>query len=152
KIPERQKETDVMPVKNTEDNKCADKQHKLGHAPKRLARIFPLQFFKDCLGIFTEKAQERVFEWTLRFAVVTVFVNGDPIDGLTVLVGTVSISFVMLHVNAFVENLTEADRDRLQDAKQTIDKRRTEIRIVNEIVGDTVDVPRNAHRIDETEN
>src|SRR5689334_13708901 len=44
KIPERQKETDVMPIKNAEDNKCADKQCELGHAPKCLARILVLQF------------------------------------------------------------------------------------------------------------
>jgi len=98
-----------MPVKNTEDNKCADKQCELGYAPKRLVRILALQFLKDCLGIFTEKAQERIFEWTLRFAVVTVFVNRNPIDGVAVLVGAVGVALVMLHVNALVKNLAEAD-------------------------------------------
>ena len=44
-----------MPVKNTEDNKCADKQCQLGHAPKRLARILPFQLFQDGLGIFAKK-------------------------------------------------------------------------------------------------
>ena len=88
----------------------------------------------------------------LGFAVVAVLVNGDPIDGLTVPVRAVGIAFVMLHVNAFVENLAKAHCDRLQDAEQTIEKRRTEIWIVNEVVGDAVDVPGNAYRIDETEN
>src|SRR5262249_59225926 len=111
KIPKRQKETDVTPVENTENDKCADKQCELGHAPKRFVRILAFQLFKNGLGIFTEKTQERIFEWTLRFALVTVFVNGNPIDGLPVLVGTVSVTFVMLHVNAFVENLAEADGD-----------------------------------------
>src|SRR5690349_15821476 len=98
KIPEWQKETDVMPVKDAEDNKRADKQRQLGHAPKRLARILPFQLLQDCLGIFAEKAQERVFECRLGFAVVTVLVNRNPIDRVTVLVGPVGVSFVMLHV------------------------------------------------------
>ena len=86
KVPEWQKETDVMPVKDTEDNKCANKQCELGYAPKRLARILPFQLFKHGLGIFAKETQERVFEWTLGLAVVAVFVNRNPIDGLTVLV------------------------------------------------------------------
>ena len=117
KVPEWQKETDVMPVKDAEDNKCADKQCQLGHAPKRLARIPPLQLLEGRLGIFTEKAQESVFECMLGFAVMAVFVNRNPIDGVTVLVRPVGVSFVMLHVNAFVENLTKADCDRFQDAE-----------------------------------
>ena len=100
-----------MPVKDTEDNKCADKQCELGYAPKRLARILPFQLFKDGLGIFTEKTEESVFEWTLGFAVVTMLVNGNPIDRLAVLVGAIGVTLVMLHVNALVENLAEADCD-----------------------------------------
>ena len=152
KVPEWQKETDVMPVKNTEDNKCADKQCEFGYAPKRLARTLPFQLFKDGLGIFTEKTEERVFEWGLGFTVVSVLVNRNPIDGVTMLVGAIGVTLMMLHVNALVKNLAEAHCDRLQDTEQTIEERRTEIWIVNEIVGDAVDVPGNAHRIDKTEN
>src|SRR5215469_15310078 len=38
-VPKRQKETDVMPVENTEDYKSRDKAHQLEHSPKRLARV-----------------------------------------------------------------------------------------------------------------
>ena len=110
-IPKRQKKTDVMPVKDAEDNKCAHKHCELSHAPKRLARILPLQLVEDCLGIFTEKTQERIFECTLGFAIVAMLVNGNPIDGLAVLVRAVGVSLVMLHVNALVKNLSEANRD-----------------------------------------
>src|SRR6476659_4644452 len=44
KIPKRQKETDVMPVQNTEDHKSRDEAHQLKHSPKRLSRIFSFQF------------------------------------------------------------------------------------------------------------
>jgi malonyl CoA-acyl carrier protein transacylase len=58
----------------------------------------------------------------------------------------------MLHVNAFVEDLAKADRDGFQDAEQTIEQRGTEVRIVNEVVENAVDVSGNADRIDKTEN
>ena len=47
----------------------------------------------------------------LGFTFITVLVNRNPIDGLTVLARPVRVSFVMLHVNAFVEDLAKADRD-----------------------------------------
>src|SRR5205814_9777169 len=107
---------------------------------------------KNRLGIFAEKAQESVFEGMLRFTFVTVLVNRDPIDRLTVIVRPVGVPLVMLHVDAFVEDLAKADSDRFEDTEQAIEQRRTEVRIVNEIVGNTVDVPGNADRIDKTEN
>ena len=55
-------------------------------------------------------------------------------------------------MNALVENLTEADGDRFQNAEQAIEQRPTEIRIVNEVVRNAVDVPGNANRVDESEN
>src|SRR3982750_244166 len=39
KIPKRQKETDVMPVQNTEDHKSGDETREFEHAPKSLPRI-----------------------------------------------------------------------------------------------------------------
>ena len=68
------------------------------------------------------------------------------------LVRPVGVSLVMLHVNAFVEDLAKADRDRLKNAEQTIEQRRTKVRIMNEVVGNAVDVPGNADRVDKTEN
>ena len=111
KIIERQKETDVVPVENTEDDKSRDERGELEDSPKCLARILAFEFLENGLGIFAEKAQESVFERILGFTFVTVLVNRNPIDGLTVLVGPVGVSLVMLHVNAFVEDLAKADRD-----------------------------------------
>src|SRR5215472_12055228 len=60
KVPERQKETDVMPVENAEDNKVRDERRQFENAPKRLALIFPFQFLQNGLGIFAEKTEEGV--------------------------------------------------------------------------------------------
>ena len=111
KIIERQKETDVMPIENTEDDKSRDERREFEDSPECFARILPFQFLKDGLGIFAEKTEESVFEGMLGFTFMTVFVNRNPIDGLTVLVGPVGVSLVMLHVNAFVEDLAKPDRD-----------------------------------------
>jgi len=152
KVPKRQKKTDVTPVQNAQDDESSNKRCEFEDSPKRLARIFPFQFLENGLGIFAEETEERVCERTFGFTVLAVFINRNPIDSFALVVRAVGVSLVMPHVNAFVENLAKTDRDRLQDAKQTIEQRRAEIRIVNEVVGNAVDVPGNADRIDETEN
>src|SRR5213075_2002691 len=95
---------------------------------------------------------ERVSKRMFRLAIVTMFVNRDPIDGLAFLVRSVGVAFVVLHVDAVVENLTEPDADRFEDAEKPVQDRRPEIRVVNEVVRDAVDVPGNADRINEAED
>ena len=151
-IPERKKKTDVMPVQDTKDHKGRDEAHQLEHSPKRLTRTLAFQFFENRFGILAEETDKRVFQRMFCFTVMAVFVNRNPINGIAVFVRPVGITLVMLHMNALVENLTEANRDRFQDAEQAIQQGRTKIGIVNEVVGDAVDVPRNADGIDKTEN
>ena len=79
--------------------------------PMHLWPVLALQFLEDGLGIFAKESQESVFDRMLGFTFVTVFVNRNPIDGLSVLVGPIGIPLVVLHVNAFVENLAEAYSD-----------------------------------------
>src|SRR5215831_1155117 len=86
-----------------------------------------------------------------RRSIMAMLVNRDPIYCLPIFIRQVRVSFVMLHMNALVENLAKPDRDRLQNAKQTVQNRGTKIRVVNEIVGDAINVPRNADRVDEPE-
>src|SRR5262249_37906158 len=109
-IPKRQKETDVMPVQNTEDHKRRDEAWQLEHSPKCLARVLAFQFLKNSFRVFAKETDECVLQWMLGFAVVSVLVDGNPIDGLTLFIGPVGISLVMLHVNALVKDLAEANR------------------------------------------
>ena len=87
------------------------------HSPKCLARILALQFLENGLGILAEEADERVFQRMFRFAVVAVFINRNPIDRVTMIVRPVGVPLVMLHVNALIKNLAEANRDRFHDAE-----------------------------------
>src|SRR5215475_15205095 len=46
-IPKRQKETDVMPVENTEDYKGRNEARQFEHSPKRFSWVFAFQLFED---------------------------------------------------------------------------------------------------------
>ena len=78
------------------------------------------------------------------FTVVPVFINRNPIDSFTGLIRPVGIAFVMLQVNAFVENLAKPNGHRFHDAERTIEQRGPEVRIMDEVVGNAVDVPGDA--------
>ena len=53
----------------------------------------------------------------LRFTVMAVFVDRNPIDRVTMIVGPIGVALVMLHVNALIKNLAEPDRNRFHDAE-----------------------------------
>ena len=107
---------------------------------------------EDGFRIIPEKAEKHIAKGMLGFTVIAVLVNRKPIDRLAFFVRPVGVSFVMLHVNAIVEGLAEADGDRFEKREETIEQRRSEIGIVNEVVRDAVDVPRDADGIEEAED
>ena len=92
-----------MPVCDTENSKRGNETCQLEHPPKRLERILALQFLENSLRVLTKEAAKGVFQRMLRFTIVAVLVDRNPIDRVAVLVGPVGVSFVMLHVNALVE-------------------------------------------------
>ena len=100
--------------------KGGDKEHEFQDTPESLPRILAFQFLENRLGIFSEETEESVFDRILRGSIVAVFVNRDPVHRLSIFIGQVSVALVMLHMNAFIKDLTEADSDRLQDAEQAI--------------------------------
>ena len=109
KVPERHKKTDVAPVEGAEDYKRENEQRQFCHAPEGVAGVFAFQFSINRLRVFTEETQESVLE--LGVTVMSMPVNGNPIDCLTMLVRAVSVSLVVLHVNALVENLAKPNGD-----------------------------------------
>jgi hypothetical protein len=72
--------------------------------------------------------------------VVTVPINGQPINGITFFVLAIGIPLVMLHVHDVVHRLREATGDGLCDSKNAIQRLGAEERIVNEVVPHPVDV------------
>src|SRR5438045_4257361 len=101
-VPEANQKNDVMPVEDAKRDERADEQDELGHAPERFPFVLPHQRVENRLGIFAEETQEGVTERMLRLAVVAMFVDRDPIDGLALLVRPIRVPFVMLHVDAIV--------------------------------------------------
>src|SRR5947207_5855347 len=141
-----------MPVQNAEGNKSSHEKRDLHHAPISFPRILALYRLENGLGIVAKKAEEHVAQRMFGFAVMPMLVDRKPIDGVAVFVRPVRVSLVMLHVNAIVEGLAKADCDRLEKGKEAVEEWRTEIGVVNEIVGDAIDVPGNADGIKESED
>ena len=79
--------------------------------------MFTFQLLQNSLGVLAEETHERVFQRMLRFTVMPVFVDRNPIDRVTMIVGSVGVALVMLHVNALVKDLTEANGNRFHDAE-----------------------------------
>ena len=116
----RKEETDVAPVEYAKNDEGRDEKREFQDTPECLAWILAFQLLENRLGIFAEEAEEGVFERVLRVSVVAMLVNRNPVHRLSVFVGQIRIALVMLHVDAFVKDLAETDRDRLQDAEQSI--------------------------------
>jgi hypothetical protein len=116
-VVKRKKEANVTPVENAKNDEGGHKEREFEDTPESFPGILAFQFLENPLGIFSEETEESVFEWMLRVSVVAVLVNRNPVHRLSIFVGQVGIALVMLHMDALVKNLTEADRDRLQDAK-----------------------------------
>ena len=106
-----------MPVENAEYHKSRNKACQLEYSPKGLAWTFAFKFLEDSLGILAKETDKGVFQRMLRFTVMTVFVDRNPINRVTMIVGSVGVALVMLHVNAVIKNLAEPDRDRLHNAE-----------------------------------
>ena len=64
-IPKGEKETEVVPVQNTQRDKGTNKKNKLGHAPESFAPILALERTEDRFGIFAKETEERVLQWML---------------------------------------------------------------------------------------
>ena len=151
-IPEAAEENNVVPVQDAERDERAKKENDLDDAPISFPAVLAPHRLENGLGIVAEKAEEHVAQRMFGFAVMPMLVDRKPVDGLAVFVRPVRVSLVMLHVNAIVEGLAEADCDRLEKGKEAIEEPGTEIGVVNEVVGDAVDVPGNADGINEPED
>src|SRR5207244_13549749 len=79
------------------------------------------------------------------------FVDRQRIARAAGRVGQIGVAFVMVLVDLLVKNLREADRHRLENAEGSIEHAALEIWIVQKVVRDAVDVPRDADRPDEAE-
>jgi hypothetical protein len=151
-IPKAAEENNVMPVQDAERGECAKKENDLDDAPISFSAVFTPDTLKNGFGIVAEKAEEHVAQRMLGFAVMPMFVDRKPVDRLAVFVGPVRVSLVMLHVNAIVEGLAETVCDRFEKGKEAVEEPGTEVGVVNEIVGDAVDVPGDADGIKEAED
>ena len=83
---------------------------------------------------------------------MSVAVDRQPIDGVSIFILPIRVSLVMLHMDRVVHGLGKTAGDGLCDSKQPIEQFQAEERIVNEIVPHPIDVRVDHQRINEPEN
>lgn len=145
-------ENDIAPVEEEQDEQGGHSRGELDISPKKIARAAFAQFLANGGGIVAEKTQKHIGPRILGFAIMTVAIDRQPIDGFAVFVLPIGIALVMLHVNGVVIGLREATSDRLGNAKEAVQYWGAEKWIVNEVVADAIDVGIDHQRIDEPED
>jgi hypothetical protein len=139
-IQEEPERTKAGPGRNFEDPKIGSKREPL------------LQIPENEIGIVPEVAQKDVGPDVLGFALVAMPVNGNEVHSVTVGVRTIAVSLVVLVMKHLVELLRKAHCHGQNPAEDPIQGRRLEIGIVNEIVGDAIDIPGDADGINESKH
>ena len=147
---EGQKEEDKSPVQDTHENKETNERGNLANAPIGIRSALPFDFPKDSFGIVSQIAQKNVAPDVLGFAIVTTAIDRQPIDSLPFLVGSIAVPHMVPMMHVFVKRLGESKRHRFQQREHPIQWTPTEIRVVDEVVRDPVDVPGDANRVDES--
>jgi len=147
---ERQEVQDKFPVQDAHENKETDECGNFENAPIRIRSAFPFDFPKDRFGIVSQIAEKDVAPDVLGFAIVPMAVNRQPINRVPFLIGLVTVPHVMSMMHVLIECLGEPERDRFQNGEHPIQRAPTEIRVVNEVVRDPVDVPGDADGVDDS--
>src|SRR5262249_6680699 len=105
-IPERQEINNESPVDEVNRPSRDDHGHqkerrrkrgKLDVAPTHIAIATLAQVILDGANIVTKETQKHVAPWILRFAIVAVPVDRQPIDGAAVFILSIRVAFVMPH-------------------------------------------------------
>ena len=137
-----------FPIQNQTDRDRRPKNDNFGDSPLCIDSVFPFDFGVDCFGIFAEITEENVAPWIFRLAIVSMAIDGNPVLAIAVLVWPVAISHVVPMMHIFVKGLGDSQRHRQHDAVQPIQYPRGKVGVVDVIVRDAVDVPRNADGVD----
>ncbi len=120
-------------------------------APADLGLAALFEFAADGGRVIAEEGQKRVAPDVLGLVVVAVAVDGNPVGGLAVFVLLVAVALVVLHVDHVVVGLREAAGDGFDHAEKAVEQRRAEIRVMDEIVRDAVDVGVDAKGVQQAE-
>src|SRR5476651_2250409 len=101
-------EKHVTPVKQEHHEQGGSECGQFNVAPKEIAVAALAQFPTDRTDIVPEKAEEHVTPWILRFAVVAMFIDRNPVNGLASFVRPIGVAFMVLHVDGVVVGLRKA--------------------------------------------
>jgi len=103
--------------------------------------VAAFDFAVDGLGIVTEVREEDVGEDIFGLAVVAVAIDGEPVGDFAGGIGAVGVAHVVSAVDGVVEGLGEADGEGFEEGEAFVEEIELEVGVVEEVVGDAVDVP-----------
>jgi hypothetical protein len=144
-----QKDDDEPPVQDAEQNEKTDKRPNFHNAPKGIFGTLSLDFSVDRLGVVAQITEKNVTPNVFRFVIMTMAIDRQPIDGVSMFVAPVAVSHVMAMMNVLVKSLGKAEAKRLYNPKNTIERSPREIGVVQEIMRDPIDIPGDAYRVDD---
>ena len=147
----RQKEQDKFPVQDAHENEETEEGGNFENAPVSVRAALSFDFSKDCFGIIAQIAEKDVAPDVLCLPIVAMAVNRQPIDRLSFFVWAVAVAHVMPMMDILVEGLRESKRHRFEHGEYSIQRTPTEIRVVDEVMRDPVDVPGDANRVDDSQ-
>src|SRR5215831_581225 len=142
-IEERQEKQHESPVDEMDrfsrDDDCHRDQNRNEHgqfdvAPTEFDFTALGQLALDRAGIVAKEAEKNVAPRILGPAIVSMFVNRDPINRLTIFIRAIGVALVMLHVNHVVVGLRKAAGRRFDDAENSVEQLRTEKGVVDEVM------------------
>src|SRR3954447_12017299 len=101
----QQKEQHIAPVQQKEHEQVCRERRELNVSPEQIFVGALSEFPANRRRIIAKHAEENITPWVLCFAIVPMFVDGDPIDGFAVVVRSIGVALVMLHVHRVVISL-----------------------------------------------
>jgi hypothetical protein len=148
-IIEGQKIDPEFPVQEETDGNCGSEDSDLDDTPSRIDRILSFDFSVNGLWILPQVAQENVFPGIFGESIVAMSINGNPVVCVSVLIWPVAISHMMPVMHMLVECLGNPQRHGFHDAEEAIQDSGFKERVVDEVMRNAVDIPRDAHRVDQ---
>src|SRR5258708_14721636 len=79
-------------------------------------------------------------------------INGNRIDRVSLIIRIITVTLMVLEMNQVIELLRITHRYRQQPAEKSVSRFPFEVRIMYEIVSDSVDVPGDADGVNKTQN
>ncbi len=148
---ERHEREERAPVIDEAGEIDGDDGRDLDADPARERGMLFLQARVALAAAVAKVAVERIRPRALGLSILAVPIDRERIDRGAVRADAVHVADVMTQVDVVIELLRKAVGQRQNEAVDAIERRRDEERVVDEVMADRIDAPRDRDRIDQRE-